>query len=152
METLLNLITISKKHCILPTWDFFKPHDRFSYCFGQVGAHDRAVLNQIIDSLTSLANPDESNGTLNKEGNRISLKVGKVHQNDMNKGNDTKRKAAVLIIGAGRVCRPAVELLTSNENTSSREWYKACLNTDFEGQNVVEVVVASLYLKDAEEV
>lgn len=146
METLLNLITISKKHCILPTWDFFKTHDRFSYCFGQVGANDRAVLNQIIDSLTSLANPDESNGT------RISLKVGKVQQNDMNKGNDTKRKAAVLIIGAGRVCRPAVELLTSNENTSSREWYKACLNTDFEGQNVVEVVVASLYLKDAEEV
>lgn len=146
METLLNLITISKKHCILPTWDFFKPHDRFSYCFGQVGAHDRAVLNQIVDSLTSLANPDESNGT------RISLKVGKVQQNDMNKGNDTKRKAAVLIIGAGRVCRPAVELLTSNENTSSREWYKACLNTDFEGQNAVEVVVASLYLKDAEEV
>jgi alpha-aminoadipic semialdehyde synthase len=130
----------------LPTWDFFKTHDRFSYCFGQVGAHDRAVLNQIVDSLTSLANPDESNGT------RISLKVGKVQQNDMNKGNDTKRKAAVLIIGAGRVCRPAVELLTSNENTSSREWYKACLNTDFEGQNVVEVVVASLYLKDAEEV
>lgn len=80
------------------------------------------------------------------------MKVGKVQQNDMNKGNDTKRKAAVLIIGAGRVCRPAVELLTSNENTSSREWYKACLNTDFEGQNVVEVVVASLYLKDAEEV
>lgn len=146
METLLNLITISKKHCILPTWVFFKPHDRFSYCFGQVGANDRAVLNQIIDSLTSLANPDESNGT------RISLKVGKVQQNDMNKGNDTKRKTAVLIIGAGRVCRPAVELLTSNENTSSREWYKACLNTDFEGQNVVEVVVASLYLKDAEEV
>lgn len=146
METLLNLITISKKHCILPTWDFFKTHDRFSYCFGQVGAHDRAVLNQIVDSLTSLANPDESNGS------RISLKVGKVQQNDMNKGNDTKRKAAVLIIGAGRVCRPAVELLTSNENTSSREWYKACLNTDFEGQNVVEVVVASLYLKDAEEV
>lgn len=146
METLLNLITISKKHCMLPTWDFFKTHDRFSYCFGQVGAHDRAVLNQIVDSLTSLANPDESNGT------RISLKVGKVQQNDMNKGNDTKRKAAVLIIGAGRVCRPAVELLTSNENTSSREWYKACLNTDFEGQNAVEVVVASLYLKDAEEV
>jgi alpha-aminoadipic semialdehyde synthase len=146
VETLLNLITISKKHCILPTWDFFKTHDRFSYCFGQVGAHDRAVLNQIVDSLTSLANPDESNGS------RISLKVGKVQQNDMNKGNDTKRKAAVLIIGAGRVCRPAVELLTSNENTSSREWYKACLNTDFEGQNVVEVVVASLYLKDAEEV
>lgn len=131
---------------MLPTWDFFKTHDRFSYCFGQVGAHDRAVLNQIVDSLTSLANPDESNGT------RISLKVGKVQQNDMNKGNDTKRKAAVLIIGAGRVCRPAVELLTSNENTSSREWYKACLNTDFEGQNAVEVVVASLYLKDAEEV
>eukprot|EP00258_Populus_trichocarpa_P018351 XP_006381529.2 alpha-aminoadipic semialdehyde synthase [Populus trichocarpa] len=123
-----------------------------SYSDLEVGAHDRAVLNQIVDSLTSLANPDESNGTLNKEGNRISLKVGKVHQNDMNKGNDTKRKAAVLIIGAGRVCRPAVELLTSNENTSSREWYKACLNTDFEGQNVVEVVVASLYLKDAEEI
>ncbi|KAJ6382056.1 hypothetical protein OIU77_030665 [Salix suchowensis] len=121
----------------------------------EVGAHDREVLNQIIDSLTSLANPDESNGILIKEGNKISLKVGKVQQNDMNKGNDSKRKAVVLIIGAGRVCRPAVELLTSAGNTSSHEWYKACLDTedtDFEEQNAVEVVVASLYLKDAEEI
>ncbi|KAF9680334.1 hypothetical protein SADUNF_Sadunf06G0110300 [Salix dunnii] len=123
-----------------------------SYSELEVGAQDREVLNQIIDSLTSLANPDESNGILIKEGNKISLKVGKVQQNDMNKGNDLKRKAVVLIIGAGRVCRPAVELLTSAGNTSSHEWYKACLDTDFEEQTVVEVVVASLYLKDAEEI
>uniref|UniRef100_A0A6N2L6K1 Uncharacterized protein n=1 Tax=Salix viminalis TaxID=40686 RepID=A0A6N2L6K1_SALVM len=125
-----------------------------SYSELEVGAHDREVLNQIIDSLTSLANPDEINGILIKEGNKISLKVGKVQQNDMNKGN-SKRKAVVLIIGAGRVCRPAVELLTSAGNTSSHEWYKACLDTedtDYEEQNVVEVVVASLYLKDAEEI
>lgn len=50
--------------------------------------------------------------------------------------NENKRKLTVLIIGAGRVCRPAVELLSSDE---------------FDDHDI-QLIVASLYIKDAEEV
>ncbi|XP_048227495.1 alpha-aminoadipic semialdehyde synthase isoform X2 [Ricinus communis] len=126
--------------------------DATSYSELEVGADDREVLDQILDSLTSLANPDENQGHLDKEANKFFLKVGKVQENGSRKDCDTKRKASVLIIGAGHVCRPAAEFLASIGNISSREWYKACLDTDFEEQNDVQVIVASLYLKDAEEI
>lgn len=130
---------------------FFNTHHRFSYHLGQVGADDKAVLDQIIDSLTSLANSDENYGILNKEANKISLTVGKVQENDI-KEYDIKGKTTVLIIGAGHVCRPAAELLSSVGSISSREWYKPGSDTDVEDQNAVQVIVASLYLKDAEQV
>lgn len=120
-------------------------------CLEQVGADDKGVLDQIIDSLTSLANLDENQGILDKEANKISLKIGKVQENGI-KVFDKKWKTAVLIIGAGRVCRPAAEFLASIGSFSSNEWYKACLDTDFEEENNVQVIVSSLYLKDAEEV
>ncbi|XP_050218217.1 alpha-aminoadipic semialdehyde synthase [Mercurialis annua] len=126
--------------------------DATSYSELEVGADDREVLDHIVDSLTSLANSDENQGHLNKEANKISLKVGKVHENGSKKDYDMKRKTSVLIIGAGRVCRPAAEFLASVGSISSHEWYKACLDTDFEEQNDVQVIVASLYLKDAEEI
>ncbi|OAY26961.1 alpha-aminoadipic semialdehyde synthase isoform X1 [Manihot esculenta] len=122
-----------------------------SYSELEVGADDKGVLDQIIDSLTSLANLDENQGILDKEANKISLKIGKVQENGI-KVFDKKWKTAVLIIGAGRVCRPAAEFLASIGSFSSNEWYKACLDTDFEEENNVQVIVSSLYLKDAEEV
>ncbi|KAH7574490.1 hypothetical protein JRO89_XS03G0302600 [Xanthoceras sorbifolium] len=125
--------------------------DALSYSELEVGADDRAILDQIIDSLTSLANPSENDGQ-SKENNRISLKVGKIQENDIKNGSDTKAKSAVLIIGAGRVCRPAAELLASIGSTSSGQWLRTCLETDIEEQNGVQVLVASLYLKDAEEI
>ncbi|KAL5853659.1 hypothetical protein ACOSQ3_008777 [Xanthoceras sorbifolium] len=125
--------------------------DALSYSELEVGADDRAILDQIIDSLTSLANPSENDGQ-SKENNRISLKVGKIQENDIKNGSDTKTKSAVLIIGAGRVCRPAAELLASIGSTSSGQWLRTCLETDIEEQNGVQVLVASLYLKDAEEI
>jgi alpha-aminoadipic semialdehyde synthase len=122
------------------------------YCFGQVGADDRVVLDQIIDSLTSIANPNEKSGFLNQETNKISLKVGKVQESGSKKVHEMKRKTAVLILGAGRVCQPAAELLASTGNFSSHQRYKACLEDDFIEQNDVQVIVGSLYLKDAKEV
>ncbi|KAK3213308.1 hypothetical protein Dsin_018014 [Dipteronia sinensis] len=124
--------------------------DALSYSEVEVGADDRAILDQIIDSLTSLANPNENDGQSN--GNRISLKVGKIQESDIKKEPDTKTNSAVLIIGAGRVCRPAAELIASIGSTSSGQWLKTCLETDLEEQNGVKVLVASLYLKDAEEI
>lgn len=120
--------------------------------YWQVGADDRAVLDQIIDSLTSLANPNEKSGFLNQETKKISLMVGKVQESGSKKGHEMKMKSAVLILGAGRVCQPAAELLASTGSFSSHQRYKAYLEDDFIEQNDVQVIVGSLYLKDAEEV
>ncbi len=108
------------------------------------------MLDQIIDSLTSIANPNEKSGI--QETNKISLKVGKVQESSIKKGHDITRKTAVLILGAGRVCQPAAELLVSIGSSSSHQGYKACLEDHSEEQNDVQVIVGSLYLKDAEEV
>lgn len=118
----------------------------------QVGADDRAVLDQIIDSLTAIAKPTESDRFPNQDSSKISLELGKVEENGTEKGLGSKRKAAVLILGAGRVCQPAAEMLSSFGRPSSSEWYKTLLEDDFECQNDVEVIVGSLYLKDAEQV
>lgn len=118
----------------------------------EVGADDKEVLDQIIDSLTSIANPDQNSRVLNKETNKISLIVGKVKENGAKTENGMKRKAGVLILGAGRVCQPAAELLASVGSASSRQWCKTCSDDGLEELNDVHVIVASLYLKDAEEI
>ncbi|XVF48812.1 hypothetical protein PTKIN_Ptkin03bG0218400 [Pterospermum kingtungense] len=123
-----------------------------SYSELEVGADDREVLDQIIDSLTSLANPSENHGIISQKMNKISLKVGKLQETEVKTEFDTKKRISVLILGAGRVCQPAAELLASIGSSSSCQWYKTCLGTDSDDQNDVHVIVASLYLKDAEEI
>ncbi|XP_010527055.1 PREDICTED: alpha-aminoadipic semialdehyde synthase [Tarenaya hassleriana] len=129
--------------------------DAESYSELEVGADDRAVLDQIIDSLTRLANPNEDYVNPSKETNKISLKIGKVQEENGAKEKPemmtTKKKSTVLILGAGRVCRPAAELLASVGNISAQQWYEACLGSDPGEQTDVRVLVASLYLKDAKE-
>lgn len=120
-------------------------------CFVQVGADDRDTLDKIIDSLNSIAKTS-ANNELDKGKNMISLKVGKLQENGVEKNNDEKKKKLVLILGAGRVCRPAAELLASIGALSSQHTLKSCIEPEFEEQNCVEVIVASLYLKDAAEV
>ncbi|RWR95819.1 Saccharopine dehydrogenase / Homospermidine synthase [Cinnamomum micranthum f. kanehirae] len=51
----------------------------------------------------------------------------------------------------GRVCQPAAEFLASIGTVSSRQWFKTCMAADYEKSNDIKVIVASLYLKDAEE-
>ncbi|KAI4335142.1 hypothetical protein L6164_013815 [Bauhinia variegata] len=118
----------------------------------EVGADDREVLDQIVDSLTSLANPDENHVFLNQDSIKILLKLGKSKENGIKKETDPKMKASVLILGAGRVCEPAAEMLSSIGKVSSSRRYKNLLEDDFEEQIEVEVIVGSLYLKDAEEI
>ncbi|KAF3439754.1 hypothetical protein FNV43_RR18032 [Rhamnella rubrinervis] len=118
----------------------------------EVSADDRAVLDQIIDSLTSIAMPDGNIRSSNKETNNFSLRIGKVKENDTKKEHDIKRKPGVLILGAGRVCQPAAELLASIGSNSSCQWYKTFIQDELEEQNGVHVIVASLYLQDAEEI
>ncbi|XP_060674765.1 alpha-aminoadipic semialdehyde synthase isoform X2 [Ziziphus jujuba] len=114
----------------------------------EVSADDGGVLDQIIDSLTSIAKP-VGDRPLNIETNNISLRLGEVQESDK-KEDDIKRKSRVLILGAGRVCQPAAELLSSIGSTSACHWSKTCLDDDFEEQNNVHVIVGSLYLQDAE--
>ncbi|KAL5698600.1 hypothetical protein ACHQM5_029617 [Ranunculus cassubicifolius] len=122
-----------------------------SYSELEVGADDRGVLDQIIDSLTSIANPSEDSEVFNRSTKRISLTLGKVSKSVAENGDKLKKGATVLILGAGRVCRPAAEFLASIGNISSRQWVKACFGDEVEETMDIQVIVASLYLKDAEE-
>ncbi|XP_028782509.1 alpha-aminoadipic semialdehyde synthase-like isoform X2 [Neltuma alba] len=111
--------------------------DAMSYSELEVGANDRAVLDQIIDNLTSL---------------KISLRLGKVQQSSLKSEPEPKKKAAVLILGAGRVCQPAAEMLSSIGSFSSSQWCKPLVEYDYEEDTDIEVIVGSLYLKDAEQI
>lgn len=118
----------------------------------QVGADDSTTLDKIIDSLTSIVNISETHECV--DTTTVSLKFGETQNGEITQGYKTKR-SEVLILGAGRVCRPAAELLASIGTTASQSWLKLFLasdSTEFTEQNSVHVIVASLYLKDAEEV
>lgn len=105
------------------------------------------MLDQIIDSLTSLATKKGAHGI-----NKIALTVGKIHENGFESIDETKRKPTVLILGAGRVCRPAAELLVSFKSLSFGPLFEYCMDVNFAVPENIQVIVASLYLKDAEEV
>ncbi|KVH94061.1 LOR/SDH bifunctional enzyme, conserved domain-containing protein, partial [Cynara cardunculus var. scolymus] len=126
--------------------------DSMSYSELVVGADNSVVLDKIVDTLTSIANPKEDHGVPKGKTNSFALKVGKVKDSCVKLGYDSKKKNVVLVIGAGRVCQPAVELLASIGSNSSPEWIKSCRIAEFEEQNYVQVIVASLFLKDVEEV
>ncbi|KAL8492642.1 hypothetical protein ACS0TY_024003 [Phlomoides rotata] len=121
--------------------------DTMSYSELEIGADDEAVLDKITDSLTLLANPRED--LVDCENNIVSLTVGKVEENGAVKENETRSEAFVLILGAGRVCRPAAEFLTSVGRDSSKKWLNSY---DMKEKTCVHVIVASLFLKDAEEI
>ncbi|KAK4414933.1 Alpha-aminoadipic semialdehyde synthase, partial [Sesamum alatum] len=124
--------------------------DALSYSELEIGADDKAVLDKILDSLTALANPSE--GRVDGKDNVISLKVGRLKEMGTETENETKSEAVVLILGAGRVCRPAVEFLTSIGRGSSRKWLKSYMADESKEMTFVRVIVASLFLKDAEEI
>ncbi|CAH9077061.1 unnamed protein product [Cuscuta europaea] len=126
--------------------------ESLSYSEVEVGADDKAVLDRILDSLSSIANSDKHVESRNKNASMLSSKVGKVLDTSIEKGADANNKYKVLILGAGRVCRPAVEFLASLGGISAQKQLKSCISEDFEEQNCIEVSVASLNLKDSEEV
>lgn len=98
-----------------------------------------------------IANASEDDEVVTSDTNMVSLKFGSFQNGDITKSYNG-RKSAVLILGAGRVCQPATELLASVGSTTSHQWLKSCTTSDYSEQNRVHVIVASLYMKDAEEV
>ncbi|WOG94156.1 hypothetical protein DCAR_0313449 [Daucus carota subsp. sativus] len=125
--------------------------DAMSYSELEVGADNIELLDNIIDSLTSIANPSEDDEVVTKNTNMVSLKFGSFQNGDV-KLSDNGGKSAVLILGAGRVCQPATELLATIGSTTSHQWLKSCITSDYCEKNHVHVIVASLYMKDAEEI
>lgn len=124
--------------------------DAMSYSELEVGADDSIALDQIIDSLISLGNSSNKHEDLNNE-KALSLEVGKLNERAVNNGDSFKKRPVVLILGAGRVCRPAAEFLASVGNVSSSESLKVRQSIGVEEIEEFQVVVASLYKKDAEE-
>lgn len=125
--------------------------EKFLFLTSQIGADDMAILDKIIDSLTSLANPREEQ--VDSENDMISLTLGKLKDNGVEEENGIRSEAAVLILGAGRVCRPAAEFLTAVGRDSSKKWIDSYITEDMKDKSFsVHVIVASLFLKDAEEV
>ncbi|KAG2662088.1 hypothetical protein PVAP13_1KG526730 [Panicum virgatum] len=113
--------------------------DDTSYSELEVGADDTATLDKIIDSLTSLANAHGGNHNARKE-TELSLKIGKV--NECGTGDIVDKEGPkVLILGAGRVCRPAAQFLASYPNICS-------YGADDNSTDQIHVIVASLYQKD----
>ncbi|KAI3839886.1 hypothetical protein MKX03_025151 [Papaver bracteatum] len=97
---------------------------------------------EIMDSLNSLASANEDSRDFDKNENKFSMKLGKVSEN----------RPAVLILGAGRVCRPRAEFLAAAGSILYSQSFKTCLgNDDTDEPKDVQVILASLYLKDAQE-
>ncbi|CAL4967339.1 unnamed protein product [Urochloa decumbens] len=117
--------------------------DDMSYSELQVGADDTGTLDKIMDSLTSLANAHGGDHDAGKE-TELALKIGKVNECETG-GTLGQGGPKVLILGAGRVCRPAAEFLTSFPN-------KCSYGVDDNNTDQIHVIVASLYKKDAEEI
>ncbi|KAL2936411.1 Alpha-aminoadipic semialdehyde synthase [Bienertia sinuspersici] len=126
--------------------------DAMSYSELEVGADDISVLDQIIDSLTSLASKSAKHGTMENQPNKFSFAADKIQENGLECGAKTRRKTSVLILGAGRVCQPAAEFLTSIKSLSSGPLLEKCMDVNIDVEDDIQVIVASLYLKDAEEV
>ncbi|KAG0485247.1 hypothetical protein HPP92_009326 [Vanilla planifolia] len=121
-----------------------------SYSELEVSADDISSLDQISESLTLLAKSSHKDGRAFSKDKEFILKVGKVNESIETERNGSVRRPAVLVLGAGMVCKPAAELLASAGDMFSNS-LKRCESTDAQEEDEFEVIVASLYQKDAEE-
>ncbi|PIM97693.1 Saccharopine dehydrogenase (NADP(+), L-lysine-forming) [Handroanthus impetiginosus] len=119
---------------------------------------DRFLINEALDIIEAAGGSfhfvkcQVSQSTDSKD-NVASLKVGKFKDSNVEKENGIESEAAVvLILGAGHVCRPAAEFLTSIGRGSSKKWLNSYVTDDSKEKISVHLIVASLFLKDAEEI
>lgn len=80
------------------------------------------------------------------------MKIHNVSQNLAEEKDRSKKSSVVLVLGAGHVCRSTVKFLASVKNTSHCNTYKECEGINGDVFEKVEIIVASLYQRDAEEV
>lgn len=121
-----------------------------SYSELEISADEVTILDQICDTLSSLANPSHKDSGTSIKDKELALTVNKVIERMGREINGSLKRPAVLILGAGRVCQPAAELLASAGDLYSNS-FKRFENDDAQVDKEFEVIVASLYQKDAEE-
>ncbi|KAH9306499.1 hypothetical protein KI387_010903, partial [Taxus chinensis] len=126
--------------------------DAMSYAEIEVSANDKDVLAHIVDTLAAIANPDNERrkSVIEKELKRSSSRIKELG-NTLQMEETFDEKTSVLIIGAGRVCEPAVEFLVSN-GCNVLDTPVTSSKTGSEEVKGVQVIVASLYLQDAQKV
>lgn len=126
--------------------------DAMSYAEIEVSANDKDVLAYIVDTLAAIANPDNKRQKklIEKELKHSSSTIRELRENIVMEETFDDR-ASVLIIGAGRVCEPAVEFLALN-GCNALDSTRSSPKAGTEAIKGVKVVVASLYLQDAQKV
>ncbi|XP_078429524.1 lysine-ketoglutarate reductase/saccharopine dehydrogenase bifunctional enzyme isoform X4 [Wolffia australiana] len=124
--------------------------DHVSYSELEVGAEDCRTLDQILDSLASIA--FRKCGILHKEKNTSPFTCRTSFEVTEENGEIMSCSPKVLILGAGHVCQPAVDLLASAGRMFSGNVFRSWEQFDGSEIDDVHVIVASLYLKDAVEI
>ncbi|KAL2645399.1 hypothetical protein R1flu_012986 [Riccia fluitans] len=121
--------------------------DEPSHAALEVEADSEKILDQIVDSLAAIASHEESSSNKNcirARSPERSVYLASKSLRIMNSNSEDVSK--VLILGAGRMCEPAVKYLASQGNVFPPDDSPAQ-----DGLNV-HVIVASLFLRDAQKV
>jgi alpha-aminoadipic semialdehyde synthase len=125
----------------LATWELGQSDDETSHADLEVTAESKDALNAIVDKLAKIAVEGSSCRHSKMERN------GEVSEEDEVSSEGVYK---VLILGAGRMCEPAVNYLTSTERQFQAKKGSPGENGLICGR--VSVVVASLYIEDAQKV
>ncbi|KAG4956803.1 hypothetical protein JHK82_042522 [Glycine max] len=101
-------------------------------CRATTGSRDFVGIDKISQRVFEQTRKENSTNILKLEvealsdSSKISLKLGKVEENGIEKEFDPRKKAAVLILGAGLVCQPVAEMLSSFGRPSSSQFDGSC--------------------------
>lgn len=128
--------------------------DAMSHAEIEVSANDKDLLAHIVDLLAAVANSDNEHGNrgVEKEIKGSSIRNRELKDNSLRMKDSSSKKFAVLILGAGRVSKPAIEFLALNGCNFSESPISGNTKTSREAVNDVQVIVASLYLQEAQKV
>lgn len=98
-----------------------------------MSANDKDQLHNILENLSFVANSE------NRTTTRLLKQTTNSPPNSLTETNEAYHKSSTgLLLGAGRVCQPAVEFLAFNNSSTVSKG--------------IQIIVASLYLQDAEKV
>lgn len=128
--------------------------DAMTYAEIEVSANDKDLLAHIVDLLAAVANSDNEriNWGVENEIKESSVRNRESKDNSLQMKESSNEKFAVLILGAGHVSKPAIEFLALNGCNYYESQNSRIRETSREAVNNIQVIVASLYLQDAQKV
>ncbi|KAG0626104.1 hypothetical protein M758_2G102500 [Ceratodon purpureus] len=128
----------------LATWELGQSDDETSRADLEVTAQSKEALSGIVDKLAKIA----VQGSITRQGRMEGREDG--FEMPQEEACSVRGGSQVLILGAGRMCEPAVKYLT----TTGRQ-FRAKKDSHVGNGSIderVSVVVASLYIEDAQKV